>query len=389
MELKQKGEKADIGAFKQLKVSLIWTSAVDLDLMAFYKTKDGKTGGVYSDNYSGGSLGNLNQFPFIQLSGDEGVGAVGGDNREELIIVKLDEFEELFIVALNFTDASHNSNKVFANYDARIEVVSDKGEKHTVMLDSARPGSIALICKFTSGFIANSLINDSEVMYFDEFKSRIPGASELQLASKITLKSKGDSFALKPKVSGGEFLINLNWNQDPQEAKKEGLFSKLLGNKNEPIDLDLGCFFIMQDGSRACIQPLNAGFLKQGAYNEPPYIYHLGDDRSGSWSEGENIKINLTHRDKLSKILIFTFIYEGAPKWTKTDAVVTIKAPGQPTLEIPMGSQSDQRGFCAIAMIDFKGSEINITKLISFHNGHQECDQAYNWGLKWTAGSKD
>jgi len=57
MELKQKGEKADIGSFNQLKVSLIWTSAVDLDLMAFCKTKDGRTGGVYSDNYSGGSLG--------------------------------------------------------------------------------------------------------------------------------------------------------------------------------------------------------------------------------------------------------------------------------------------------------------------------------------------
>ena len=35
MDLKQKGENAQIGAFKQLKVSLIWTSAVDLDLMAF------------------------------------------------------------------------------------------------------------------------------------------------------------------------------------------------------------------------------------------------------------------------------------------------------------------------------------------------------------------
>ena len=33
MELKQKGTTAAIGAFGQLRVSLIWTSAVDLDLM--------------------------------------------------------------------------------------------------------------------------------------------------------------------------------------------------------------------------------------------------------------------------------------------------------------------------------------------------------------------
>ena len=82
MELKQKGASANLGAFKQLKVSLIWTSAVDLDLMAFYKTKDGRTGGVYSDNYAGGSLGDLNAFPFLQLSGDEGVGATGGANQD-------------------------------------------------------------------------------------------------------------------------------------------------------------------------------------------------------------------------------------------------------------------------------------------------------------------
>jgi TRAP-type C4-dicarboxylate transport system permease large subunit len=37
--------------------------------MAFYKAKDGRVGGVYSDNYAGGSLGNLNAFPYIQLSG--------------------------------------------------------------------------------------------------------------------------------------------------------------------------------------------------------------------------------------------------------------------------------------------------------------------------------
>ena len=111
MELKQKGTSAQLGAFKQLKVSLVWTSAVDLDLMAFYKTRDGRTGGVYSDNYNGGTLGELNSFPFMQLSGDEGVGATGGDNREELRITKLDDIEELFICALNFTDAQGRDRK--------------------------------------------------------------------------------------------------------------------------------------------------------------------------------------------------------------------------------------------------------------------------------------
>jgi len=389
MELKQKGEKADIGAFKQLRVSLIWTSAVDLDLMSFYKTKDGKVGGVYSDNYAGGSLGALNQFPFIQLSGDEGVGAVGGDNQEDLLITKLDEFEELYICALNFTDASSGTGKAFADYDARVEVVTEQGEKHIVTLDSKQNGPVALICKLKSGLITSSLINDSEVMSFDKFKSSIPGASELQLASKVTLKSKGDTFALKQKVSGGEVLINLNWNQAPQQTEKKGFFSNLLSGSNEAIDLDLGCFFEMADDIKACIQPLNDGFLKQGAFSEPPFIYHMGDDRTGSWSEGENIQINMAHLNDLRKVLIFTLIYEGVPDWTHTDAVVTITVPQQPTLEIPMGVQSDARRFCAIAMLEFVGGEIKVTKLVSFHDGHQDCDQSYGWGLQWVAGSKD
>jgi uncharacterized protein involved in tellurium resistance len=386
MELKQKGEKADIGAFKQLKVSLIWTSAVDLDLMAFYKTKDGKVGGVYSDNYAGGTLGDLNQFPFIQLSGDEGVGAKSGDNREELRIVKLEGFEELYICALNFTDASSGANKVFANYDARVEVVNDRGERHSVALDSKQPGSVAVICKFVAGFISSSLVNDSEVMSLEQFRTRIPGAAEIKLASKITLAAKGDSFAIKPKVSGGELLINLNWNQNSQGAQPTGFFSKLLGGGSKGIDLDLGCLYELRDGSKGAIQPLGNAF---GSFTSPPYVYHLGDDRTGASAEGENMKINLGKAAALKRVLIYTYIYEGVPKWSSTDAVITVKVPAQPAVEVPMGNQQDSRGFCAIALLEFEGTEIKVTKLVTFHKGHRECDQSYHWGLRWVAGSKD
>jgi len=384
MDLKQKGAKADIGSFKQLNISLIWTSAVDLDLMAFYKTKDGRTGGVYSENYAGGSMGNLEQFPFIRLSGDAGVGAGGGDNQEDMVITKISDFEELFICALNFTDASSGKNKVFANYDARVRVMTDKGESHNVVLDSTQPGTVAVICKITSGFIASELINDSQVMGLEEFSSKIPGADKLKIASKVTLKSKGDSFAIKSKAVSGELLINLNWNQHPQGAKK-GFFSKILGG-GEAIDLDLGCLFEMQNGTKGALQPLGNSF---GGFNQPPYIFHLGDDRSGALSAGENMKINLAHINQLKRILIFTYIYEGVPNWASTDAVVTINIPGQPVLEVPMGSQMDSRNFCAIAMLDFKGTEINVSRLVSFHKGHPECDQEYGWGMRWVAGSKD
>lgn len=385
MQLKQKGSSAQVGAFEQLKVSLIWTSAVDLDLMAFYKTKTGQVGGVYSDNYAGGSLGNLNSFPFMQLSGDEGVGAKGGDNREEMRIINLDQIEDLYICAINFTDASQGSNKVFADYDARVEVATDRGDTHVVSLDSRTPGPVAVLCKFKSGFMGAELVNDSSVMPFNQFQSAVPGASGLRLSSKVTLAQKGDSHVLKSKGEG-EIIINLNWNQKTQ---KGGLLKSLLATS---VDLDLGCFFELKDGSKSVIDGIqfSNNRAKQGSLTSPPYIYHLGDDRTGGVAEGEFIKVNMAKLQEIRRMTIYAFIYEGAPSWKETDAVITVKVPGQPTIEVRMGMQTDPRNFCAIAGIEFSpdGRDIKVTKLVSFHTGHDDCDRTYRWGMKWQAGSK-
>ena len=399
MQLKQKGANAQIGAFKQLKVSLIWTSAVDLDLMAFYKTKDGRTGGVYSDGYAGGSLGDLNAFPFIQLSGDEGVGATGGDNREELRITKLDDFEELYICALNFTESSSQNPRVFAEYDAKVEVVTDKGESHTVNLDSSKRGCVAVLCKFTSSFMGAQLVNDSMVMDLDAFRQTVPGSSGLKVQSKVTLAQKGDSFAIKPKIVAGKsdgdaLQINLNWNQESEKPK--GFFASLFGG-DEAVDLDLGIYFESRiphpdtgQPIKACVQPLNQGLLQQGRFHEFPFIYHLGDDRTGSAAAGENVKVNLAERETLRRIMVFTYIYEGAANWAHTDGVVTVKAPGCPELVVELGKASDPRTFCAICWIDFlDDGSVKVTKLATFHDDHVDCDRTYGWGLKWVAGSKD
>lgn len=304
MELKQKGSDATIGAFKQLKVSLIWQSAVDLDLMAFYKTKDGRTGGVYSDNYSGGSLGDLNQFPFMQLSGDEGVGAVGGDNREELRITNLDEIEELNIVAINFTDASSSTDKVFADYDAVVEVMTDTGDNHTVALDSRQSGSVAVLCKFKNEFLGASLVNNSEVLKFDQFRSSIPGASALKLASKVVLKQKGE----KTTLSGKDFQATLRW--------------------KTAVDLDLHCFYRLK-GAGAAPSPslikrlLKGGgeaggeghvyFSSRGSKTNSPWIFLDEDAGIGDVAGDNEENIYFTQIDKIEHALIVGNIYSQQP----------------------------------------------------------------------------
>ena len=177
--LKSKGEEAYVSV-KQLMVTLKWTADVDLDLMAFYKTKDGQTGGVFSDNYPGGSLGSLNSFPFVELSGDEGVGAVGGDNEEVLRITKLDDLAELYIVALNYTDASQKIQSAFNSYDGAVVVMNDQGEAVEVPLNATEQGNIAVICKIdNTGAMGAKLINMNEIMDLGSFVSKIPGANAL------------------------------------------------------------------------------------------------------------------------------------------------------------------------------------------------------------------
>ena len=177
--LKKKGDEAYIPIHK-LIVTLKWTADVDLDLMAFYKTKDNRTGAVFSTNYPGGNMGSLNSFPYIKLSGDAGVGAKGGDNQEELGISQLGEMAELYICTLNYTDASQKKNSSFSNYDGGVVVTDDRGESVAIPLDSTEIGHIAIIAKIdNTSPIGARLINENRIIDLGTFASSIPGARQI------------------------------------------------------------------------------------------------------------------------------------------------------------------------------------------------------------------
>ena len=386
--LKKKGEEAYV-SIKQLMASLKWTAAVDLDLMAFYKAKDGRVGGVFSDNYAGGSMGSLNSFPFIQLSGDAGVGATGGENEETLRITQLDDLAELYICTINFTDATQNRERPFSSYDAYVLVVDDKGESVAVPLDSNESGTVAVIAKIdNTGFMGAKMVNENRIMDMATFQQTIPGANTLQLASKVVLKRKGDSARLKVKSTGGlgEILINLNWNQGQPQKQQGGLLGRLLGGGGGGgIDLDLGCLVELSGGEKGAVQPLGNSF---GAFDRPPYILHCGDDRTGAWSEGENIRINGDRIPSIRRILVYSYIYEGAANWREADGIVTIIQAGAPDIVVELDEPKDGVSMCAIALFENVGNTFNVKKVVQYFTAHPEMDRAFNWGLKWTPGSK-
>lgn len=214
--------------------------------------------------------------------------------------------------------------------------------------------------------------------------------------NKVTLEKQGDSHRIdlsKGNKSNKEININLNWTQ---ETPKKGFLSGLFGS-SQGIDLDLGCFYLLNDGQKSVIDGIQFAhgqggprdrLTSQGRYTGIPWVWHTGDDRSGAGS-GENILINPQGITDLKRIVVYCFIYEGVAKWAETNAVVTVKVPENPEIVVEMGKQYSAQKFCAIAEIIFdSNNSITVKKLVTFHNGHADCDKTYNWGMKWTAGSK-
>ncbi|GAB6992092.1 TerD family protein [Paenibacillus pini] len=202
-----------------------------------------------------------------------------------------------------------------------------------------------------------------------------PAPAPVNLA-KIELKKRGDVINLK-KGSGdiGEIVINLNWNQ-----KKSGLFGR------GGVDLDLGCLYELTDGTKSVVQALGNSF---GSLHSEPYIVLDGDDRTGSVTTGENLRINGAQIRDIKRILVFAFIYQGVSKWSDADGVVTIKQKDGPEIIIRLDEHNNGKGMCAIALINNVNNQtFSIEKTVSYFSGHQEMDKAYQWGLRWVKGSK-
>lgn len=201
-------------------------------------------------------------------------------------------------------------------------------------------------------------------------------AVELRKGQKVNLnKQQGRSL--------GEININLNWNQNG--TAKKGFFANIFSG-NSGIDLDLGCLYELNNGKKGCVQALGNAF---GSLHQEPYISLDGDDRTGANSNGENLRVNGNMVGQIKKILVYTFIYEGAANWQQANGVVTVKCPGSQDIIVRMDEYNTIQKMCAIAMLENVNNEnFSVEKIVRFFNGHEEMDRAFGWGMRWTPGRK-
>lgn len=199
----------------------------------------------------------------------------------------------------------------------------------------------------------------------------MPKKVELRKGEKVNLRKSGSSL--------GEILINLNWSQ-PQ--KRGGFFAPT----PQAIDLDLGCLFEFKNGFKGSVQALGNTF---GSLTAPPFIALDGDDRSGSSANGENLRVNGKMISQIKRILVYTFIYEGAANWREANGVVTVKCPGSQEIIVRMDEYGSNLPMCAIALLENNNDEtFSVEKIVRFYQGHRFMDRDFNWGLNWVPGRK-
>ncbi|NMY38730.1 tellurium resistance protein TerA [Pseudomonas sp. WS 5078] len=209
-------------------------------------------------------------------------------------------------------------------------------------------------------------------------------ASKINL-SKITLDKQRPSISLEKKDGDfGEIKINLNWNRSSQSSGGGGFFASLRG-KSGGIDLDVGCLYEMENGRKGAVQALGNAF---GDFRDEPFIQLMGDDRTGSVSDGEWLRINGKEWRQIRRVLVYAFIYEGAPNWQATDGVITLYIPGEAPIEVRLSEEGGSKGMCAIALLENVGGSVRVNRKVEFFKGHSDMDKAFGWGMRWAAGSK-
>lgn len=200
------------------------------------------------------------------------------------------------------------------------------------------------------------------------------------------LEEPGGFVTINPQPNGFDpIMIGVAW--DNVVVQQSGFFGKLLKKATKVgVDLDIGCLYEMQDGTRGALQAFGEKF---GDFENAPYIALSGDERTGD-ADGhdEYLLVNGQHWDKIKRILVYIYIYDGAPSWSKIKPQVVLDVPGENDLYVTLKAHDDALALCAVGEIENVRNGIKLTNRTEYFPGHSEMDRAYGFGLNWDEGKK-
>ncbi|GHH09433.1 hypothetical protein GCM10018780_45290 [Streptomyces lanatus] len=218
----------------------------------------------------------------------------------------------------------------------------------------------------------------------------VPQASPVSL-SKVTLTKASPSVSLtKQGGTSGAMRVNLNWQVRKQFSGWASKLGRPVAMHND-LDLDLCALYELADGRKGVIQSLGNAY---GALHQPPYIHLDGDDRTGAVASGENLTINLDHKQAFRRILIFVTIYEGARSFADLHATVTLTPQHGAPVDFSLDECTVPSTVCALALITNTGDDLIVQREARYLvpdrgvSPQRTVDYAYGWGMNWTPGRK-
>ncbi|MEU5366190.1 TerD family protein [Streptomyces sp. NPDC005925] len=217
-----------------------------------------------------------------------------------------------------------------------------------------------------------------------------PPAAPVRL-TKVTLTKAAPSVSLtKQGGASGQLRVNLNW----QVRKQFSGWASKLGRPvamHDDLDLDLCALYELSDGRKGVVQALGNAF---GSLHQPPYIHLDGDDRTGAVSTGENLTVNLDHKNDFRRLLVFVTIYEGARSFADLNATVTLQPQHGAPIDFSLDECTVPSPVCALALITNNGGDLVVQRESRFLvpergvSPQRTVDYAYGWGMNWTPGRK-
>lgn len=200
------------------------------------------------------------------------------------------------------------------------------------------------------------------------------------------LAKPGETMSISPP-EGGFDKINIGAAWDNMRRPVLGKVGRFLGlSRKANIDLDLGCLYEMADGRRGAIQAFGGPY---GAFEDDPYICLSGDERTGDApGDDEYISINGLHWDKIKRVIVYIYIYEGAIDWDQVKPQIHIRIPGQPPMVVTPSTHHRDLALCVIGGIENVRAGLKLTNYTEFYPGHVEMDRAFGFGLHWGDGAK-
>ncbi|MFJ4641104.1 TerD family protein [Streptomyces hygroscopicus] len=209
--------------------------------------------------------------------------------------------------------------------------------------------------------------------------------------SKVTLTKEAPAVSLtKQGGTSGAMRVNLNWQLHKQFSGWASKLGKAMALHSD-LDLDLGALFELADGSKGVVQALGNSF---GALHQPPFIHLDADDRTGARAAGENLTINLDHRQAFRRILVFVTIYEGARSFANLHATVTLQPQFGAPIDFSLDECTVPSPVCALALITNTGGDLVVQREARYLvpergvSPQRTLDHAYGWGMNWTPGRK-